>query len=112
LNEGSLQLEVNLSVTIGITAEQAKRKLTRFLMDEISLFIGPQPPLLVVADKDAIFWRFPIVFSMGHRGKLGQVGEVDVDACNGELIINDDLVEEIKAHARILAQSAALSANN
>jgi hypothetical protein len=112
LNEDSLQLDVNFSVTIGITAEQAKRKLTRFLMDEVSLFISPQVPLLVVADENAIYWRFPIIFSMGLRGRLGQVGEVDVDARNGELLLNDDLVEEIKAHARILAQGAALSTNH
>ena len=98
LDEDNLQLDVNFSVTIGITAEQAKRKLTHFLMDEVSLLISPQAPLLVVADKNAILWRFPIIFSMGHRGKLGQVGEIDVDACN-------------KAHAYILAQSATLSTN-
>jgi hypothetical protein len=112
LDEDNLQLDVNFSVTIGITAEQAKRKLTHFLMDEVSLLISPQAPLLVIADKNAIFWRFPIIFSMGHRGKLGQVGEIDVDACNGELLITHDLVEEIKTHAYILAKSTTLSTNN
>ena len=112
LNKDNLQLDVNFSVTIGVTVEEAKRKLTRFLMDEISMFFSPQTPLLVVVDQDAIFWRFPIVFSMGVRGRLGQVGEMDVDAQSGELLLNDDLVEELKAHARILAQSATLSTDN
>jgi hypothetical protein len=76
LDEEKLQLEVKLSVTLRVTAEQAKRKLTRFLIDEVNLFIHPDTPLLVVTDQNSIFWRFPLIFSMGRRGKLGQVGEL------------------------------------
>ncbi len=112
LDEDRLQLEVKFSATLGITAEQAKRKLTRFLMDEVSLLISPEIPLLVVTGQEAIFWRFPIVFSMGSRGRLGQVGEIDVDARSGELLLNDDMIEDIKTHARILAQNTTLPANN
>ena len=112
LDQEKLQLEIKLSVTLGVTAEQAKRKLTRFLIDEVNLFIHPEAPLLVVTDQNTIFWRFPLIFSMGHRGKLGQVGEVDVDAQTGELLLNDTLLEEIKAHARFLAQHTALPTNN
>jgi hypothetical protein len=112
LDEDNLQLEVKLSVTLGLTAEQARRKVIRFFMDEVSLLIHPQTPLLVVADQDKIFWRFPLVFSMGLRGKLGQVGEVDVDAQSGKLLLNDGLLREIVAHARLLAQGAPLPANN
>lgn len=112
LDKDSLQLDVKFSVTLGITAEQAKRKLTRFLMDEVSLLIHPYGPLLVVVNQNAIFWRFPLIFSMGLRGKLGQVGEIDVDARSGDLLFNDTLLTEIKAHAHILAQSTAFPANN
>jgi len=112
LDEDKLQLEVKLSLTLGITAEQANRKVTRFLMDEVSLLIHPQTPILVVADQAAIFWRFPLIFSMGPRGKLGQVGEIDVDAQSGELLLNEDMLREIKTHACILAQGTALPANN
>jgi len=112
LDKNKLQVDLNISVTLGITAEEAKRKLTRFFMDEVSLFISPESPLLVVADPETIFWRFPIVFSMGHYGKLGQVGQVDVDAQGGELLLNDRLLEEIKANARTLARGATLSTNN
>ena len=112
LNEESLQLDIQLSITLGITAEQARRKLTRFLIDEVSLLIHPQAPLLVLAAANSIFWRFPLLFSMGPRGQLGQVGQVDVDAQTGEILLDDHILAEIKTHARILARSAPLSANN
>jgi hypothetical protein len=112
LDEENLQLVVNVSVKLGVTAEQAKRKVTRYLMDEVSLLIGPQAPLLVVAGQEEIYWRFPIVFSMGPRGRLGQVGQIDVDAQSGALLVTDELIEEIKTYARVLAHGAALPADN
>lgn len=109
-DEENLQLEVNISTTLGITAGQAKRKLTRYFMDNVSLFITPQSPLLVVVNPEKISWRFPVFFAMGHHGRLGQVGEVDVDAHSGEILLNDVLLEEIKANAQRLAKGAALPA--
>lgn len=108
----NLHLEINISTTLGITAEDARRKVTRFLMDQVSFLISPQVPLLIIAGKEAIFWRFPLVLSMAHRGKLGQVGEVDVDALSGKLLINDELIEEIKRNAHRLTASATHPTNN
>jgi hypothetical protein len=111
-DEENLRLEVNISTTLGITAGQAKRKLTRYLMDHLSLFITPATPLLVVVNTEKILWRFPLVLAMGHRGQLGRVGEVDVDAHSGEILLDDTLLEEIKANAQRLAKGAALPAVN
>ena len=110
-DEENLRLEVNISTTLGITAGQARRKLTRYLMDNLSLFITPASPLLVVMSPEKILWRFPIVLAMGHHGQLGQVGEVDVDAHSGEILLSDILLEEIRANARLLTVSQARSSN-
>lgn len=50
----NLQLELNISTTLGISASQAKRKVARFFMDEVSMFIGPDPPLLVINKDEQI----------------------------------------------------------
>jgi hypothetical protein len=103
----NLHLELNISTTLKVSAPEAKRKVNRFFMDKVSLFIGPQPPLLVVVKEDQIVWRFPIVFSMGQPGQPYKVGEVDVDAFSGQLLINDALIEDIKVNARLVAISAS-----
>ncbi len=105
----NLKLEVNISTTLGITAEQARRKVIRFLMDNISMFLSPQAPLLVVASSEQIFWRFPIILSMGQQGSLGQVGEIEVDAHTGELLLDNDSLVRMEANAQRLAQSATHS---
>lgn len=111
LSENGLQLNLHLSLDLGITAKQAKRKLSRFLLDEVSLFIGPEEPLLVFMEAAKVVWRFPLHFSMAKQGKLGQVGAIDVDAQNGELLLTDEQIMEIKLNARLLARSAALPAD-
>jgi hypothetical protein len=111
LSENGLQLDLHLSLHLGITAKQAKRKLSKFLLDEVSLFIGPEEPLLVLLEPAKIVWRFPLHFSMAKQGRLGQVGSVDVDAQSGELLLTDDHLMEIKLNARLLARSAALPAD-
>jgi hypothetical protein len=109
LSEDDLHVDLHVSLKLGITAKQAKRKLSRFLLDEVSLFIGPEEPILVVADGPAVFWRFPLQFAMAKCGRLGQVGSIDVDAQSGELLLTDEQLMEIKLNARLLARSAALS---
>ena len=80
----NLHLEVNISAILGITAEQSRRKVTRFLMDHVSMFLSLASPLLVVESQEKIYWRFPVGLSLGQQGYLGQVGEIDVDAYTGE----------------------------
>ena len=109
-NSKTMRLEVNISTTLNVTSEQAKRKLTRYFMDKVSMFITPQPPLLVIVNENEIFWRFPVALAMGQQGFLGIVGQVDVDALNGELMLFDDLLEEIKTNAQRLVSHTALSA--
>ncbi len=111
LSENGLQLDLHLSLALGITAKQAKRKLSRFLLDEVSLFIGPEEPLLVYIEPAKVVWRFPLQFALARQGKLGQVGAIDVDAQNGELLLTDEQLREIKLNARLLARSAALPAD-
>jgi hypothetical protein len=109
-NNETMHLQVNISTTLNITAEQARRKLTRFFMDEVSMFITPQSPLLVIVNENQIFWRFPLALVMGKQGLLGLVGQVDVSALSGELILNVKLLEEIKTNAQRLVSHTSLPA--
>jgi hypothetical protein len=105
-----LHLEINISTELGISAQKAKRKVTRYLMDHVSLFLMPANPLLVLLTENEIVWRFPIVFSPGSM--LGQVGEMDVDAQSGELFINQEAISEMTHRAHRLAQITTLPAES
>lgn len=111
VSEDGLQFDLHLSLKLGINAKQAKRKLSRFLLDEVSLLIGPTEPLLVVTASSAAVWRFPLELSMAKRGRIGQVGTIDVDTQTGDLLVTAEQLLEIKANARLLAGSPSLPTN-
>jgi hypothetical protein len=111
LSDDGLQLDLHLSLRLGISAKQAKRKLSRFLLDEVSLFIGPEDPLLVLTAGSSAVWRFPVEFSMAKQGRVGQVGTIDIDTQTGDLLVTEEQLLEIKSNARLLAGSTTLPAN-
>ena len=55
---GVLELNVNQSIEIKVTAEEARRKVNRWLLDYVSYMMHADPPTFVVdgagADKDNV----------------------------------------------------------
>lgn len=111
-NTETMHLEVKISATLNVASEQAKRLLTRYLMDEVSIFVTPQTPLLVIANENEIYWRFSLALVMGKQGFFGLVGQVDVNALSGELMLNEKLLEEIRTNAQRLVGHTTLPTVN
>jgi hypothetical protein len=94
---GHFEVEVKVSADIKVTAQTARKKVQRFLMDEISLQIWADGPTLVLSDR--LVWRVPAYLSLPGWGNLGQVGSVDVDAETGEFSITSELRARIEQRA-------------
>ena len=58
---------------------------------------------ILLIDDEQFLWRVPVVLYLASRGRVGKVGEIDVDAQSGTLMITANLVEELKASAEYLA---------
>jgi len=79
----------------------AARKVSRFVLDNISYLMHGGDPTLVVSDR--AYWRVPIILTFPTHGAVGDVGTIDVDAVTGELQTSPALIEEITRHADELA---------
>ncbi len=104
---GHVELNVKVSADIKVTAQDAKRKIHRYLMDQISLQIWADWPTLVLADR--LVWRVPAFLSLPSYGNIGQVGVVDVDAETGEVRLTPEQQSDIEKRALDLAQRFAAS---
>jgi len=98
---GQLEIDVRLSATVNVTAFSARQKVTGFVADEISTNMHAGEPQLVVGER--ICWRVPVILSMSPIGDRGEVGTIDVDIENGQLLITQALIEEIERRAEYLA---------
>lgn len=101
LNAGKVEINIRVSADMNVSAFAARQQVTGFVCDHISYLIGAGTPSLVVSDK--LYWRVPVMFTLPGQGNLGEVGHIDVNVENGQLMITDQLIEEIKSRAEAVA---------
>jgi hypothetical protein len=99
-DRGLVDLHLNLSFEIKVTAEQARRQVKHWLCDEVSMTMTAQTPTLLIGAR--VVWRVPVIFTAAHIGPVGCVGEVDVDVATGAMNNTSAVKEMILNQARKL----------
>lgn len=95
--------QINRSITIKLSAQEARKKVDRWLLHYVSTMLGADEPQLRVGTQTV--WVVPIYFGAPHTGRVGQVGTVEVDAISGELLKLIERKAEIEKHAHMLAEN-------
>lgn len=103
---GAVQVKIHIDTALNISASAAQRQVTTYLIDYVSDHLGGERPTLVI-DNDQLFWRVPVALFLTSRGRIGQVGTIDVDGQTGELQLLPTTLTDIKAHADYLATRSA-----
>ncbi len=80
---GYYEINVHRSVNIEIVAEQARKLVNRWIHDQVSYMMRAETPTFTVGER--IVWRVPVVLTAPHVGRVGVVGNVDVDVRSGAL---------------------------
>lgn len=75
--------QIQETITIQISAEEARRQVDRWLLHEVNMQMGADEPILVIGKKSV--WRVPIYWSTPHVGRVGIVGSIEVDVLSGEM---------------------------
>ncbi len=85
---------------VRVSATAARRRVSGFVLNEISYLMGGSEPSLVIGERTV--WRVPVILTFPTHGPVGTVGTIDVDAETGELYTSPQLVEEITRNAETL----------
>ncbi|MEK7442690.1 MAG: hypothetical protein AAB571_09990 [Chloroflexota bacterium] len=86
------RVEVKLSFEIKVTAEEARKKVRRWLHDNVTMFVGADDtPTLVMGEKPK--WRVIASFTFPTAGRLGDVGTAYVDAESGEMLTDPEILK-------------------
>jgi hypothetical protein len=102
----TVDLKIEITAQVNITAFVAQQKVTQFVISEISNQLCGEKPDLNVGER--LYWSVPVVLTSPAKGTIGRVGEILVDADTGELLADTDTVERIDANAEWLAQRSPL----
>lgn len=82
---GQVEIQINLSSAVNITAVSARRKVNAFLATHVGNLLLAGEPALTITDR--IVWRVPVDVTDPVNGRLGRVGDVDVAVDSGELLL-------------------------
>ena len=104
---GPFNIRLDVSTTINMTAEEARRKVSVFVGNEIADLLSGETPDLIWL-KNGAYWRVPVVLSSRSLGRIGFVGFIDVDVETGELQLREQTTRSIEENAQRFAVGAAL----
>jgi hypothetical protein len=82
---------------VNVTATTARRQVNAFLATYVGNLLLADEPALTVTDK--VVWRVPVDLTNPVDGRIGRVGEVDVDVESGELFLTEEQITQIKQNA-------------
>lgn len=88
---GQVHMDIRVSADINVGAAMARRRVNAFLATHVGNLLLADEPVMVLTDR--IVWRVPVDLTVPSTGRMGRVGEVDVDIESGELLINDGQLE-------------------
>jgi hypothetical protein len=104
---GHLSVSIQITATVNFSSVAARRKVTGFVVDEISTNMHGGEPTLVIGER--ICWRVPIILSMPPIGDRGEVGAINVDVESGQMNVSQELIQEIEHRAELLTAGSSRS---
>ena len=106
IRSAQVDIQVHVSVTLNITPFVARQKVGGLVLSKVGTGIGADEPTLVLSNKRVV-WRVPVFLALPGLGRLGQVGEVDVDAQTGEVLADRSALNRMIDNANRLAPDSA-----
>ena len=98
-----VNIQVSIVATVNVEAKIARHRATAWLVSEVgNMLIGGTPQLTISRDRTT--WQVPVVLTSSEIGPVGEVGRVEVDAENGELLVSDQLREQILDNVKHLVR--------
>lgn len=102
---------VGLTPDIQISALMARRKVNTLVLQRVSNLLLTGEPSLEQTPTGAWVWRVPIDLTFPSHGRVGCVGEVEVDARYGEVRYTEALLEHMREEAERLAEQVLSPTN-
>ena len=107
IEAAQVEITIRVSTRLNVTQVVARRKVNVFVLHEIGTGLGGDTPTLVIHN-DRLCWRVPVILALAPRGRIGQVGQIDVDTQTGEILADNQLIRDITDHAERLVAGSSL----
>jgi hypothetical protein len=91
-----------------ISAFVARQKVNVLMLEHVSHMLLAGEPKLIQKSTQEWVWQVPIDLTYPSKGRVGQVGQIEVEAYHGEIQFTAALLTQITTRMEQLAQEIAL----
>ncbi|CAN5712745.1 hypothetical protein BH10CHL1_BH10CHL1_45840 [soil metagenome] len=98
---GLLTLHLDRQITVKISANEAQKRVSRYVHWELSSQMHAEAPVLLVAAE--AFWRVPVHLTFPAFGDVGCIGFIKVDPLTGQLDTSPATIHQLTAKAEEFA---------
>jgi len=103
-----VMIQIAVSADFNISADVARQRANRFLIMNLGDQLYAGVPELIISEHLA--WRVPVHLALSRGGYLGKVGELRIDAQNGDIALEPpQTLAQLADQAEVLYERAALS---
>jgi hypothetical protein len=103
-----VMIQIAVSADFNISAEVARQRANRFLIMNLGDQLYAGVPELVISEHLA--WRVPVHLALSRGGYLGKVGDLRIDAQNGDIALEPpQTLSQMADQAEVLYERATLS---
>lgn len=92
---------------VRISTATARQKVNVLMLERVNHLLLSGEPTLILNNAEKWVWRVPVDFTYGRKGRIATVGEIDVDASQGRIYFDDDILAQIARNADKIAQTEA-----
>lgn len=85
-----------------ISAFIARQKVNVLMLERVSNLLLANEPTLIQTAPSHWVWRVPIDMTLPKQGRIGLVGSVDVNTMSGEIVYDQQLLEQFEQAAEQL----------
>lgn len=107
LPTAQVDIHVHVSAQLNITPFVARQKVGGLLLSQVGTGVAADAPALI-ATSERLVWRVPVFLALPGLGRLGDLGQIDVDAQTGQVLADQALLKQLIENAQRLAPDSAL----
>jgi hypothetical protein len=97
------RMQVNIHVLAEVIApEVARRRANVWLLEQVGNLLQAETPELLVGER--LLWRTDVRLTTPHRGVVGRVGRLTLDALTGEVLVEPETIAELQEYAGALSE--------
>lgn len=84
----------------------ARQKVNVLMLENVSNLLLAGEPVLISTASGQRFWRVPVDLTYPTKGRVGKVGEIDVDANYGGVQFDQQVLKQITHNVQTLAKKS------